>query len=376
MLSILRKKASSWITKIILGTIAIVFIFFFGSSTLRSPQQGKQVLAEVNGYNITDGMVTGMVRLQKDTNPVYKNLPESFEPHLRQSILNNLINGLIAQTEALKLGFRVSNREISDVIKKTPSLWKDGKFNAEFYHDRFRPWYSNNYGMDFEEGIRRDLLLEKIRNVFTDALALSDKEIENQFILENTKIKVNRIEIDPAKLAEDYIPTNEEVQTKLQSQGEKLQVQDNLKEKARIVQELKKEVGMKKAEALAKELWPFFITNQSLKKQLEEHNLSEREIPLTSLAHVESLFGGSFDTQATITLFGLSTNNPFPEAPLKVGGKIYFFKLLAKESPSLDKLGDLKKQKKEEWAAKLARRFYGQWLQKAKNKAKIKRIEQ
>ena len=51
MLDLMRKHARSWLIKVALGGIAIVFIFFFGWGD-RAPRD-RNVMAEVNGEVIT-----------------------------------------------------------------------------------------------------------------------------------------------------------------------------------------------------------------------------------------------------------------------------------------------------------------------------------
>lgn len=383
MLDILRKKASSLITKVLLGLIAVVFIFFFGSQSLRGPTQGDRTLAEVNGYPIKEGTVNGLLRLQKEVNPIYRNLPESFEPQLRQGILFNLIDSRVALEAAQKIGLRVTDEEIADVIRKDQSLWKDGAFDFRYYHEQFRPGYQSRYGIDYENQMKRELLLNKLRNLFAQATFIADQEVKDYDLINQTRIKLKRIEIDPKKLAREYTPPKEEVDKIFAEQStqsnkvldqakspEEDDAEDPLRQQ--IERDLKEKGGLAQAEQLSGELWPLFTKNQLSEQKLKEYNLSDREIPFVSLTNPESLFpGAEKNLEIVLELFSLTKKNPFPKHPIKIGNQSYFFKLIDKEKPEAEKTADVSEQNKKEMTEQLITRFYNNWLQKKKEQAKI-----
>src|SRR3990167_4019922 len=136
VLSILRKKASSWITKALLGSVAVVFIFFFGSSTLRDRSAGGEIAAVVNGRTIPQSMVTGFINLQKEVRPELKDLPPEMEPFLRGQALQTLIEEEAILDEAEKIGVRVGREEIASAVRKDPRLLRDGKFDGNYYQKK------------------------------------------------------------------------------------------------------------------------------------------------------------------------------------------------------------------------------------------------
>lgn len=341
MLNILRKNAESWIIKLLLGLIIVVFILFFGSSALVGPGQNEAIVAKINGQTLTQKQARGFVRMVKDLNPLYKNLPASYDEQLRQSAIASLIELKLVEQEATKLGLNVHDEELSQTIKqdpatdaspppfmmlKDPSLWQEGKFDVSRYNEWFRPAYLSVYGSEFEDWVRINLINKKFRELFKNALFVSDHETLSLWRGRQTKVKFKKLTIGSNA--------------------------DNAKQ-------------------LADELWPQFKKNQLTKKIVEEKKLQESETPWITLASAAELFDGEFDVDQVAELFSLNIKSPFPKAPIVTSGKIYFFKLLDREEP---KNGDeqMGPDEKNRLANELSDHFYERWYQATTATANIK----
>src|SRR3990167_5805299 len=184
MLNVLRKKASSFIVKLLLGSLALVFILYFGSTPFRDDQNktnSTSTAAYVDNYAISENELVGFVRLQKEMNPFYQNLPENLESTIKQSALNALIDRKVLELVALKEGLRVTKSELAEHITSDPSLVKDGKFDVVFYHERFRPGYYNRYGIDFETWTKQGLLISKLKTILDNSISGAHSIFENGF---------------------------------------------------------------------------------------------------------------------------------------------------------------------------------------------------
>lgn len=323
MLDILRKHASSWMIKAMLGLIAVVFIFFFGSGTLRdSPQPGSEVIAKINGTPITQRKIVGQMLMQRDLgDPSFKDIPEEFEQQIRLRVLQSLIENEIVTNEAYKAGFRVPSAEIAETVRQDPRLLLQGNFASRYYLNEFRPGHLNRYGIDYEEWVKNNLLADKFRDTFSKAIFVSDDEAFNYYLAGKTKMNFSQVAVED--------------------------------------------------ENIVSALWPLFVKNKLTKQDLEKHGLTSKETGLISLAEGKILFFGENQHEALIQLFSLSKDNPFPDQPLTAGNTNYFFKFIEKGVPSREEFEKVKEETKEELKNQLANLFYRRWYMDRIGKADI-----
>ena len=377
MLTILRKHASTWITKAILGLIAVVFIFFFGSGTLRKSQNHPSaVVAKVNGEPITVAYLQGQILEKQESNEMYKNLPESFEQKFRSMVLNGIINEKILVTEAEKIGLAVSNAELADAIQKTPQAQKDGKFDSVFYQSRFRPWFANRYAIDYEEWLKNALTKAKLFQYFSNMVVVSDNEVKSHFASENTRFKFKKVSLQFMPLAEKNIPDEKEIQAwidqKKSSTKETLPPDDILKQEA--VQELNKKTGHAKADSLAQEMLPLWKGSGNVASFVKKNELLEDETDSVNLNEMQRAFPGirPDDIQK---LAGLSPEKPILDSIIDTGDAIYLVKLVEKKQADWTEFETKKQEEIQKLKEERVASIFDQWFEEKKKSAKIKIVE-
>lgn len=338
MLEILRKNASSWITKVLLLLIIVVFIFFFGwtKGSKNGSDQGG-VVAEVNGEKINQEELARLVQNQMEAyQQMYQDkLPDELVSQFQKMSLQSLIEDRIVRSEAEKMGLRVSDEEISRDIKNNPNLKVKGIFDAEQYKNVFRPWFLNHNGIDYEEYLRREQLKDKFRALFSKGIVVSDNEVKNHYTFDNTKLALQIVAIRSETLA-------------------------------------KEPKDSKSAETLAAGLWPSFVKGQ-VSPLLKKYNLKSRDIPLTPLSQSTTFFPGEDDTDAAFkTIMSLTREKPYPSSPIQIGSSYYLVKLTARADPDLNEFEKNKIAERTKVEKEFAERFYELWYQRALTKAKIK----
>ena len=180
MLNIMRQQAQSWLIKVLLGAIVVVFVFWgVGSFTSR---QGAKV-AEVNGKTIT----------VEEYRKAYDNLIEQYRQQfggkldermlemlkVKQQVLNRLVDEKLLLNEAERLSLRVAPEELSEAIVKIPAFQDRGTFNTRRYR-----MVLNNAQMtpeEFEESQRQVMLIGKLRDLITAGVAVSESEAMAQY---------------------------------------------------------------------------------------------------------------------------------------------------------------------------------------------------
>jgi peptidyl-prolyl cis-trans isomerase D len=168
----LRRHASSWIVKAVLTTIILTFIFFFGYSRVANRYQDTHMYAATVGERMIprkkyENMVqSSLDRMRSGLNG---EVPENLTSFLRQNVLNELILREVTLLYAANLGLEVGDQEIASAIRANKSFFPNGDFDLAFYEKTFLPQYRQRYGEEFEDTVRRDLLVEKMR-VFAGTL--------------------------------------------------------------------------------------------------------------------------------------------------------------------------------------------------------------
>ena len=106
---------------------------------------------------------------------------------LSDKALNGLIGEILVAQEAEKLGFKVSDEEVSNEIVKNPYFQKNGAFDKESY-DNMVKFTLNTTVAAYEHRVRMQLLARKLRTYLVENITVSDTEAKDEFIDANEKI--------------------------------------------------------------------------------------------------------------------------------------------------------------------------------------------
>ena len=189
MLDIMRKHASSWGIKVLLGMIIVSFVLFFGyrqisSSRTASVRGGKnqQAVAFVNHmavpsseYRFYFDQAAERMRGQFEG----KQLPPFMQQMLEKSTLARLVQRELLLQIADELGLKVTNEELAGIIKKT-QIAQRGEWDPIFYTHQYLPYFQNRFGIDFEDMLRNDIRAEKVQLLFVTPAAAETKDKQNE----------------------------------------------------------------------------------------------------------------------------------------------------------------------------------------------------
>ena len=211
MLRLMRDYASSWMIKVILGAIVIVFVFW-GVGSFRSQRGGR--VAIVNGDSIT------MEEYKEEYNNLIEQFRQRFGNRLNDEMiqmlqvenqaLNRLIDQKLLLQEAVKLNFRVSDEELAAAITKIKAFQTSGVFDERIYRSSL-----NRYGLtpeQFEVSQKGFMLIEKLRSFLLDNIKVSDGEALEWFKWENASVNIDYILFEPGRY-KDINPSAEEIKT-------------------------------------------------------------------------------------------------------------------------------------------------------------------
>ncbi len=215
MLSYMRENAGSWLIKILLIFVALSFVIGFGLLPgLKDNSEEGLIVAEIGDRKIT----------KRDWDFAYKNMVEFYkrlykdrfseqmlnQMDLRGTALDQLINDALQIQEAKRLGFKISDKELKKTIQSLPYFQTEGTFSKEKY---LRLLSLNRMNPKKFETQQRDLLLTQLFQQFIrGTVKISDQELWNQYLLENEKVALDVMPINPIMLEATVVVTEEALQ--------------------------------------------------------------------------------------------------------------------------------------------------------------------
>src|SRR5205085_8589821 len=182
-----------------LGLVVLAFVIFYIPDFLRGNAAGADLgdtVATVQGRDITAGEFrrTYDAQLQAYRNAYGGNVSDQLLKQLGidQQILQQLVDQQAALAEADRLGIKASDEEVRQRIFSAPAFQENGAFIGEQrYQQLLRSQRPPLSPAEFEESVRRALVVDKLRAALTDWMSIPDKQLEQEFRRRNEKVKVS-----------------------------------------------------------------------------------------------------------------------------------------------------------------------------------------
>lgn len=227
-----------WSLALVVLTFVVFYIpDFFTASTGAAP---SEVLAEVEGHDIT---VREFQRRYRAQLQAYRNAygAQMNEQLLRQlgieqQILQTLVDEEAMVAEARRQGISVSDVEVRQRILTLPAFQENGQFIGEA---RYRQMLQlNNPPLtttEFEDSLRRAVLLEKLRNVVTGWMSVSDPDVVDEYRRRNEKIKLDVVPLTPDAFRAQVTVTDADVAAHFEKNKESYRVGEKRKVRYALV---------------------------------------------------------------------------------------------------------------------------------------------
>ena len=199
--------------------VVLAFIIFYIPDFLRgstTDAAAGDTIATVEGHAITSGEFrrTYQAQLQAYRSAYGGNMSEQLLKQLgiEQQILQQMVDEQASLAEADRLGIQVSDEEVRQRIFAIPAFQDNGHFIGDQRYTQLllmqRPPLTPS---DFEAGIRRSLVVEKLRASLTDWLSIPEKELEQEYRRRNDKVKISVISFAADKFRSQVMATDQEV---------------------------------------------------------------------------------------------------------------------------------------------------------------------
>ncbi|MBM3293310.1 MAG: hypothetical protein FJY82_02170 [Candidatus Aminicenantes bacterium] len=255
MLKTMRKnvkalKPALWF--VVAAFIISIFVIWGGGGRLGEAEKagaiaavGKERITAEAFFNALRNRIEGLKQEYKDINrPFIEQLG------IPQQVLEQMIEQALIMDLAKTLRINASDAEVRDRIVELPGLQRDGTFIG--YDDYRRVLAYNRLSVaDFENSLRREIIMTKLVRLLTAGVAVTPEEVWENYKKTKDSAKIEYLVLENAKVDPDRKPTRDEVRAFFEAQAEKYKLPE-------------------KREAVA-----VFLKNDDLKKEVE---LSDSEI--------------------------------------------------------------------------------------------------
>ena len=184
-----------------------------GSSVLGSgPVQG--VVATVSGQDITANDVQRQAKQMLNQQfPRGGAQASALLPFFAQRAAENLISEKVLLVQAQNMGLKATDDDLREYMRRGQLgqiLFPNGVFVGQQEYENFVA--SNNLTVpQFEQLVKEDILLNKLRDLVASSATVTDAEVRKQFDKQNTKVKFNYAVIKKDDILKSIHPADAEL---------------------------------------------------------------------------------------------------------------------------------------------------------------------
>ena len=212
----IKKIVLSGLLLLICGAMAITLIPGIGANDSLTK---AGVLAKVNDEDITVEQVREAARnMAQQQAQQYGANASMLMPFLIQQDTQRAVDQLIDRqallAEAQHLGFKSTPQEVKDELQHgqpyASLFFPGGNFIGEAEYEGLLQQH-NLTAATFEEGVARDILISKLQALITGSAGVSDAEVRQEFVKQNTKVKFDYAVLKEDEIKKGLHPTTEEL---------------------------------------------------------------------------------------------------------------------------------------------------------------------
>ncbi len=194
-----RKLVHGWVGKVLLALFTVPFALMGIESYFTA--QGSHAAARVNGTDITQPELDHeiLTQRQKLLPQVHNDDSKIDTSKLHDIVLDNLINRLVLQQQAQKLGILPSYEQIANMIRQEPSLQENGVFSEKLFQV-----FLKQSGQDKNtliQSLQVQTAISQLAGAISETALLGKKSLERLLALQNEKRHIALATLDPAAYA-------------------------------------------------------------------------------------------------------------------------------------------------------------------------------
>jgi hypothetical protein len=211
MLHIMRRKG---VNKTILWFIAIVIILSFGVfGTAYRMDNTVNSAGTIYGHNVnTKDFQQAYLDARDQAIRLYGD--EFFKKGNRIDLEQEAWDRLVLLKEAQKRDIQANDQEVVATIASFPFFQRNGQFDQILYEEIVQnPSLFDRSTHDFEEGLRKQLIIKKLIDVVAPEVALSDAQLKKEYQKRNEKITLEYVLFSASDFAKKAKAGDDEIKT-------------------------------------------------------------------------------------------------------------------------------------------------------------------
>ncbi|MCK4948218.1 MAG: SurA N-terminal domain-containing protein [Candidatus Aureabacteria bacterium] len=138
-------------------------------------------------------------------------------------------NRLLFEKEAGDMGILVSDKEVTKWIARFPLFQTSGRFAEDKFNTVLRFLFFNSTQSGFIKELKRSLLIEKLQNLITTNIMVTDSEAEKYYIKENEKRDLSFLSFPYKNYVDKVSCTGEEIEQYYKNNKELFRVDEKVK---------------------------------------------------------------------------------------------------------------------------------------------------
>lgn len=213
MSAVLGEGVRKWVLQFLIWLVAVTFV---GSAFLVwgwKESQNEEIVATVGEEAITRRQFA-QARKQIEEN-LRRQLGGQVDPNTLRSLntpmmaLNSIIAGRLQDAAAKEAGLAVSEEELRDAIMSMKDFQVNGAFDGKRYIDILKQ--SGITPSSFEDGLRSDLLQQKMIALVERVALVPEIEARNHYLFENQPVSVDYVKINAADFEKNTLVTDDDL---------------------------------------------------------------------------------------------------------------------------------------------------------------------
>ncbi len=215
-------KSLSPILWLVIATFIVAIFAVWGGAGRLGAGRTSNTIARVKGKKISadyyfQNLAQRLEMMKNEFKEINKNLIQQL--NIPQQVLEQIIQQFILLQKAKELNITVSAEELREKITSYPVFQIDGKFVGFDQYKRILEWNRISLS-EFEEGIRKEIIIEKLIKILTAGITVTPEELWENYKKKNESVKMEYVVAEADKIelekelssseAQEYFNENKE----------------------------------------------------------------------------------------------------------------------------------------------------------------------